>query len=343
MAVSRYRGNSRSRYFRSYTEFFIKAARLAYQLGRGQRFDLAIACSMPDVAILSTLPCKLSGTKLILDVHDTMPELYRDKFSGRRGAMGARLLMLEERLSAALADRVLAVHDLHAERLAQAGIRADKIRVVTNLPDSNIFKLTPRETSATRPFTTVCHGTVAKRLGLDVAVNAINILRNEALDIHLRVIGAGDYMLEVQNLVQALRLESYVSFEGVVPLEALPPILKQASVGLVPNLASGATHLMLPVKLLEYATLGIPVIAARLRTIEHYFDDAVSFFEPGDPADLARAIKQIHRHPMLGEQLVQRAATISTKLSQRQRQDYCDAIDSLFGAEELKLCNQANR
>ncbi len=86
---------------------------------------------MPDLAILSALPCRLAGAELILDVHDTMPELYNDNFGGTRGALDARLLMLEERLSAALADRVLAVHEPHAERLALAGIRPEKIRIVT--------------------------------------------------------------------------------------------------------------------------------------------------------------------------------------------------------------------
>lgn len=154
--------------------FFIKAARLALQLGRRGRFDLAIACSMPDLAILSALPCRLAGAELILDVHDTMPELYNDNFGGTRGALGARLLMLEERLSAALADRVLAdrvlaVHEPHAERLALAGIRPEKIRIVTNLPDAAIFRKSVAQTSPSRPFTVVCHGTVAKRLGLEVA------------------------------------------------------------------------------------------------------------------------------------------------------------------------------
>jgi tetratricopeptide (TPR) repeat protein len=47
--MPRYRGASRARYLASYTGFFIKAARVAYRLGRTERFALVIACSMPDL------------------------------------------------------------------------------------------------------------------------------------------------------------------------------------------------------------------------------------------------------------------------------------------------------
>ena len=57
---------------------------------------------------------------------------------------------------------------------------------------------------------------------------------------------------------------------------------------------------MLPVKLLEYATLGIPVICARLRTIEHYFSEkSVRFFSPNNAGQLARAIQDLYLDPAL--------------------------------------------
>ena len=53
---------------------------------------------------------------------------------------------------------------------------------------------------------------------------------------------------------------------------------------------------MLPVKMLEYIALGIPVIAPRLKTIEYYFtDDMVAFFEPEDIDSLANAIYTLYR------------------------------------------------
>ena len=99
----------------------------------------------------------------------------------------------------------------------------------------------------------------------------------------LMVIGAGDHLETARQLVVQKHLEECVSFTDQVPIDELPHLLAEADVGLVPNRASNATHLMLPVKLLDYTALGIPTIVARLRTVEHYFGErAVRFVEPGN-------------------------------------------------------------
>jgi len=332
--IPRYRGRSRSRYVRSYLSFFSAAAWIATRRSAIRPYDLVIVCSIPDAAVLCALPPKLFGSKVLLDIHDTMPELYQEKFGGRRGALGARLLMFEERASAWLADRVLAVHDPHARRLWDSGISPHKIDVVLNSPDPRLFPLhkNGHANGASAPFTLITHGTIGRRLGLDTAIEAVNILRDRLPAARLRVLGKGDYLDQARAHAAALRLVDRVCFQDRVPIECLSSVLKQASVGLVPNDASSATHLMLPAKLLEYATLGIPIIAARLRTIEHYFgDDAVRYFEPGNPVSLAEAIEDLYSHPERRHALASRASEVAAHLSwPRQRQQYYATIDSLL-------------
>ena len=122
LRMPRYRGASRSSYIRSYARFFTAATWTAMRLSFKRRYDVAVVCTMPDAAVLCAVPTRLAGTRILLDIHDTMPELYRDKFGGRRGALGARLLMMGERLCAGRADLVLAVHELHRRRLVDAGL-----------------------------------------------------------------------------------------------------------------------------------------------------------------------------------------------------------------------------
>ncbi|MDO8432684.1 MAG: glycosyltransferase family 4 protein [Candidatus Binatus sp.] len=331
LKIARYRGDSRSRYVRSYLEFFMRAIATALRLNSRGRYDAAIVCTMPDAAILSALPLRAFGARLVLDVHDTMPELYRDKFGGRRGALGARLLMLEERFCASLADRVLAVHKPHADRLAQAGIPERKIRVVPNSPDPAIFQ-SSRVRAAEREMSIVCHGTVTSRLGLDIALQAIDLLRGRLADLKLLIIGEGDHLAEVKALSERLKLDGLVTFKPPVPIEALPSMLGEVSVGLVPNRATEATQLMLPVKLLEYMILGIPVICARLRTIEYYFPgDALQYFEAGNVGQLAAAIELLYHHPERRSALARRARQAARTLSwDHERDVFFDAIDSVL-------------
>jgi glycosyltransferase involved in cell wall biosynthesis len=280
--------------------------------------------------VCAILP-KLLGSKVVLDVHDTMPELYRDKFGGTRGAAGARLLMLEERMSSWWADSVLAVHEPHGERLRQAGIRASKIHVVMNAPDTRIFVARKNGNGRSHGFTVVCHGTVTARLGLELLIAAVAALRSKIPGLRLRVIGDGDSLSGARNLVNQLEIGNQVDFMKLVPVEQLPALLATADVGVVPYRPSSATHLMLPVKLLDYATIGIPVIAARLRTIEHYFGDGgVEFFEPGNCEDLARAIMRLYLDPPLRERLVDRARVALNALSwESQKSEYLRTIDAL--------------
>jgi glycosyltransferase involved in cell wall biosynthesis len=337
LPMPRYRGASKSAYLMSYMRFFSMAAQRAAKMSLKERYDVVIVCTMPDAVIVTAILPKFLGSKVVLDVHDTMPELYRDKFGGARGAAGAKLLMLEERASSWWADRVLAVHDLHRDRLQQAGVPAGKIHVVMNSPDIRIFNLHKNGSSPPNQFTLICHGTVTQRLGLDLAIEAVASLRSEIPELRLKVIGEGDRLAESRTLVDRLGLGGRVSFMDLVPVEKLPALLVQADVGLVPYRPSSATHLMLPVKLLDYATLGIPVIAARLRTVEYYFGDgAVALFEPGNVTDLAQSIRRLYYNPDLRAQLVERARHALDALNwQNQRNEYYRAIDSLLTADCL--------
>ncbi len=327
--IPRYRGTNRARYAISYLHFFFKAATTAARLDLARRYNVVVTCTMPDAVVICGLLPKLLGSAVVLDVHDTMPELYRDKFGGRRGAIGAWLLSIQERLSAACADRVLAVHELHRRRLESSGIDTQKIRVVLNTPDPALFQLRPPRVSESGSFKIACHGTLTMRLGLDVAIEAVHMLSSRIPNVSLQVIGNGDYLGQAKTLAEQLGVATHVSFIDAVPIDRLSGLLEGSALGLVPNRESSATHLMLPVKLMEYAALGIPVIAARLRTIEHYFGGgAVRFFEPGDVVGLATAIEDLYQNPALRMQLALRAQ--ERLLALRRSDGLYDAIDSLF-------------
>ncbi len=329
--IQRYRGASRAGYLGSYLRFFSRAARLGYRLGRANPYDVVITCTLPDAAVLSALPARRFGSRVVLDVHDTMPELYQDKFGGRRGALGARLLMSMERFCAAFADRVLAVHDLHRMRLEQAGISAAKITVVMNSPQPSIFKLASHPPQSSERCVLVCHGTITRRLGIETAIKAVSLLLDRIAGVQLRVIGGGDYVEAARTLASSLNVSDRVRFEGMAPIEELPRLLREATIGLVPNHASSATHLMLPVKLMEYAALGIPVIASRLRTVEHYFPDpAVRLVAPGDPNAMANAIEELFRAPVLRRRMVRDAQRIARELAwEHQEARFLATIDEL--------------
>jgi glycosyltransferase involved in cell wall biosynthesis len=340
LTVARYQGGRSLAYLGSYLHFFVAAAGRSLRLARRRKYDLVIVCTMPDAAILAALPLKLLGSKIVLDIHDTMPELYRDKFSGRLGVIGERVLRTCELTSTWFADRVLAVHEPHRRRLTDAGVRAEKIAVVLNTPDQRLFAARSDGNGVNgEQFTIVCHGTITERLALDVALVALAKLRARGRDIKLKVIGAGDHLQNYKTMAAGMNLQGTVEFQPSVSLERLPEIVGAASLGLIPNRASRVTNLMLPAKLLEYVTLGVPVVAARLATITHYFDKAsIKFFEPGNSDDLADAIEELYPSASRRLALAMNARRDLDKISwQRQRECFYAAIDPLLaGARQAR-------
>ena len=65
---------------------------------------------MPDLLVFTAVIPKIFGAKIILDIHDTMPELYKTKFRSILANIAFFILLIEEKFSAWFADQVIAVH-----------------------------------------------------------------------------------------------------------------------------------------------------------------------------------------------------------------------------------------
>jgi glycosyltransferase involved in cell wall biosynthesis len=101
---------------------------------------------------------------------------------------------------------------------------------------------------------------------------------------------------------------------------------------------------MLPVKLLEFAMMGVPAISAKLKTVEHYFGNgAVCFFKPGDVNELAQAIERLYRSPELRKQHADLARKVVDHFSwPKQRAEFYRAIDSILPRREPASAPQAD-
>jgi glycosyltransferase involved in cell wall biosynthesis len=183
-----------------------------------------------------------------------------------------------------------------------------------NLPDDRIFR--PRSAPPTKTadgsFVLVYHGTLARRLGLDLAIQAVAKAKTEVPRIELRIIGAGEERAALLALRDTLGLGEAVTFsDGFVPVQSVPGLIADADAGIVPLRISSGTDIMLPTKLLEYVTMGIPCITPKTGTIARYFDHSmVQFFEAENVDSLAAAIVSLAQNP-------QRRAALASESSRR--------------------------
>ena len=318
--VPKYRGKSTRAYVASYMRFVMRASTACLRLLIKGNLDVVHAHNIPDFLVLAGLLPRLVGRKVVLDVHDSVPETFATKFSG--GLLLRKMLILEERLSARVADRVICVNAPQRDTLVARGIPEEKTFVSMNVPDPTIFGGVAAERAvvttpmdATREFNLVYHGTMAKRLGVDLIIRAVAQLRTRLPRLRLNLWGSGDDLGEFQTLVRGLGAQDLVRFkpEGY-PLSELADHLRTMDLGIVGNRRNDACELMLPVKLVEYVSLGIPAIAPRLRTIEYYFsDDMVTYYEPEDVGSLADAIERLAQAPAARDRQVAQARTFLTE------------------------------
>jgi len=211
-----------------------------------------------------------------------------------------RLVALQERLSCGFADAVITVTEGWRERLIGRGVDGDKISVVMNVADPALFARRA-DAAEDETFSILYHGTFTHRYGVDLLVEAVAILRTRPTSPRLRLwlLGDGDYRAEIEAAVARLGLSDIVELSpGMLAVSDLEPYLERADVGVVPNRSSVFTDDLLPTKLIEYVTVGIPVVAARTPMIESYFDDdMVEYFKPGDAEDLAARLEELAASP----------------------------------------------
>jgi glycosyltransferase involved in cell wall biosynthesis len=317
MRQQRYRGSSGLSYALAYLRFLVAASLRVLRLFRREHYDIIYVHTMPDILVLAGLIPKLFGAKIILNIHDMMPELYMSKFGISERHWLIRLLVFQEQLSIRVADSVICVHHPHRDVLVSRGAPMGKITVLPNVPDPGIIGHAVHASQMNGAFRIVYHGTIARRLGLDLAVEAFEKAASACPTAQLEIFGDGDAAESLQSQIAASRVSTKVSFSRkMFRVESIAEMIQGAAVGIVPNRKDSATEYMLPVKLLEYVHLGIPVIAPRLRTIQHYLSETeVAYYEAGNVDDLAACIERLYRNPAERESLAKNAAVFAQKFS----------------------------
>ena len=279
--------------FFEYMAFFFLAMFKVTSLHLKRRYNVVQAHNLPDFLIFSAIVPKLSGARLILDLHDLMPEFYSSRFKSGMNSLPSRLLCWQEKLACLFADHVFTVTELWRQTLIERGIPARKISVVMNVANDRIFQrsnVTP--VAKNGHFNLIYHGQLSQRYGIDLAIRAVDLLRKEIPEICLTIHGRGEYLTDLRMLSETLGLGTSIQFSTqYVPTTDLPQLIGNAHAGIVPYRRDIFTDGILPTKMMEYAALGIPVIAARTTAITAYFDsEMVQFFTPEDVQDLANSI-----------------------------------------------------
>jgi glycosyltransferase involved in cell wall biosynthesis len=329
------------RYAYRYAAFILVSSVIFALRSLVRRYDLVYVHNMPDILVLSALIPKALGAKVVLDLHDPMPELMTTIFQVPEGGKSVQLLKSMEKWSIARSDLTVTVNLACKRIFSNRSCRSEKIAVVMNSPDDQIFPFRAANLDSlgsragNKPFVIMYHGSLVERNGLDLAIDALARVRGTIPTVELRVFGAKTSFLDrMMEFAKEKSVQEIVRFLGPRRLEDLVAEIGNCDLGVIPNHRNAFTDINTPTRIFEYLSLGKPVIAPSTPGITDYFDrESLLFFQSGNAGDLAQQIEYAFLHPREVFEISQRGQKVYLEHTwERERQTLLDRVGGILEA-----------
>jgi len=294
------------------------------------RYDIVHVHSVPDFEVFAALIPKLLGARIILDIHDIVPEFYASKFGVKKNSLVHRALVFVEKISCWFANHVIIANHLWWLTLTTRSAPESKCSVVLNYPNTTIFRRRPRVRQH-KKFIINYPGSLNQHQGLDIAIRAFALIKDEEPQAELHIYGEGPERANLSRLVGQYGLKERVFLKPLLPIEAVVQEMADADLGVVPKRNDGFGGEAFSTKILEFMSLGVPVIVAKTKVDEHYFNESVvKFFKPGDEQALAQAMIEIIRKQEVRDRLVYNANRfIEDYMWDKKQLEYLHLVDGL--------------
>lgn len=315
------RRGGKTRYLYQYATFFLLASALLAVLHVRRHFQLVHVHSLPDFLVFAALLPRMSGARVVLDLHEAMPEILRARFRLGKNSALVKVALGTERVSCTVASRVLVVNEAIRGLLVRRGVPADKLVVVMNSTDLEPAGATPeglRERLGMDSKRAIVYvGGLNPERDLETLLRAVSLVRRQHDDVSLLVFGSGEaeYVRRIRETAEIEGLSNHFVLGAWVPQEEVPGLISLSELGPIIYEANPLTYLALPTKIFEYAAAGKPLVIADLPTVHSLLGESALYYIPGDAVDLSRQISAVLQDPLRGRKLAEEASRVLAKYS----------------------------
>ena len=313
------------------------AAKVAIVLTKNNfrlRYDLIHVHNIPEWLVFSTCIPRLTGSRIILDFHDLVPELFSDKFKkGGKSVLDSALKWIE-RASCEFSDHIIISNHIWENTITNRSAPNQKCSVFFNNIDPDLFYQRRKDRNDNRKIV-IFPGTLQWHQGVDIIIRCFPKVLQKVPNAQFHIYGGGGVVHELLELIAELKLEDHIIYKGGVPISEIPQIVANTNDGVVPKRADSFGNQAYSTKIMEFMSQGVPTVISRTEIDEYYFDDSCTYFcDSGDVDAFAEGIIRVLSDDPLREKLIANGLKyVDQNNWNTKKREYLELVDGLVDVE----------
>lgn len=276
-------------------------------------------------------------TKFVLDVRTLPVGCF-----GISGKIKKRFIFISIYVGNKLFDGLTVITPALKELLVEKfKVQSEKIGIWGSGVNPELFQAGgKKQASPKKAFTLLYHGVLAENRGILEAVQAMELVAKEFVNVEFIIVGNGPGRDKIENLINERKLRGCVKLLPPVPQTEIPNYIEAADCGILPLPDFEFWRISSPLKLFEYLAMSRPVIVspieAHLSVLKN--NSAGIFLKSVSPKEIAETILATYENfdklPRWGE--LGRKLVLDNYTWQKQAEKLSLYLKNLYQMKESK-------
>jgi len=261
------------------------------ELGKQQRFDFIFTIFHPFhlVPKAAVEAAKELDIPSIVKIDDAVYE----KSTGIKSIQRKVEKMINSKTLRSATKVLVSNNDTTKVIIDEYNVPPERISIMPNGVDLSLLIYPERK----NPRKVVFAGAMYYHRGLDVLLEAIPKIIKKIPDVKFVLLGSGNELEKLKVIVLEKNLEGSVEFKGWIDRERIPQNISDASIGIGPLRLTDVTSRALPIKVLEYMAVSLPIIAQKGTLPNDVLIDKKNGYFIDGTEDLAEKISSLLNEP----------------------------------------------
>lgn len=295
------------RLFKSFL-FVILAPLLSVWLCLNQKIDV-FYCD-DSLPIYGFLIKKITRSRVVIRLGDwQIGYLLADRTSTLKNLL-FKIISHIERVTWSSVDGVIVISNAFKNFLISQKVVKDRLFVVEECVDTHFNSQLSSEHTRQKyniidANLIMFHGILVPIKGLETLLNAVPLVLQRFPNTKFMIIGNGPSLPGLMNMAKKLSIENSVIFTGWVQFRDILKYLVTCDIGIAMRSGNIANNFVITTALLQYMSLGKPVVAPNLKTTSQVLTHGKTgmLFEPDNPLDLADKIMYLLQNPHISKEI----------------------------------------